>query len=122
MSKRENNIPVVDGVEEPVKKPSKTQRIISAVINVVLVIAIVLAVLALRLVLKNAPKRAHFYWIISAHPVRSGHPERIWASDRLPCQTSWISSHSLPEPGSEYPFSAAAQEDWEWNAGVLPPV
>ena len=46
MSKKENNIPVVDGVEEPVKKPSKTQRVISAVINVVLVVAIVLAVLA----------------------------------------------------------------------------
>ena len=46
MSKKEKNVPMVDGVEEPVKKPSKAQRIIGTIINVVLVIAIVLAVLA----------------------------------------------------------------------------
>ena len=46
MSKQENNIPMVDGVEEPVKKPTTTQKVISTIINVVLVIAIVLAVLA----------------------------------------------------------------------------
>ena len=46
MSMQENNVPMVDGVEEPVKKPTTTQKVISTIINVVLVIAIVLAVLA----------------------------------------------------------------------------
>jgi len=46
MSKQKNNVPVVEGVEEPVKKPSKAQRIIGSVVNVVLVLAIILAVLA----------------------------------------------------------------------------
>ena len=46
MSMQKNNVPVVDGVEEPVKKPSTAQRVIGIVVNVVLVLAIVLAVMA----------------------------------------------------------------------------
>ena len=46
MSMKENNVPMVDGVEEPVKKPTKSQRVIGTVINVVLVLAIILAVVA----------------------------------------------------------------------------
>lgn len=46
MSKKENNVPMVDGVEEPVNKPTTAQKVIGTIINVVLVIAIVLAVLA----------------------------------------------------------------------------
>ena len=46
MSMQENNVPMVDGVEEPVKKPSTAMRVVGTVVNVVLVLAIVLAVIA----------------------------------------------------------------------------
>lgn len=46
MTMQENNVPMVDGVEEPVKKPSTAHRVIGIVVNVVLVLAIVLAVMA----------------------------------------------------------------------------
>ena len=46
MSKQENNVPMVDGVEAPVKKPSTAQKVIGTVVNVVLVLAIILAVIA----------------------------------------------------------------------------
>lgn len=46
MSMQENKVPMVDSVEEPVKKASTAQRVIGIVVNVVLVLAIVLAVMA----------------------------------------------------------------------------
>ena len=46
MSMQVNNVPMVDGVEEPVKKQSTAMRVLGVVINVVLVLAIVLAVIA----------------------------------------------------------------------------
>ena len=46
MNLQKNNIPVVDGVDEPVKAPSTAQRVIGIVVNVVLILAIVLAVMA----------------------------------------------------------------------------
>lgn len=42
----QNNVPMVDNVEEPIKKPTTTQKVIGIVVNVVLVLAIVLAVVA----------------------------------------------------------------------------
>ena len=33
MSKKENNVPMVDGVEEPVNKPTTAQKVIGTIIN-----------------------------------------------------------------------------------------